>query len=367
MLRKLIIHNFKCFKNKTVLDFRKTNYKFLEQNTYGKILKGALFVGDHASGKTTVLQSVKLLSELLFWERGCDLTPYQCIFSKENVSSLTYEFEIDGHELTYFLTFSGNSFLEEKLRIDGRTLVERLGKKGKWLAQKETVLCDVEDSVLFLKDLSLRTEFSSSNIVGKWFAYLKKYVYIDAYARRIEVFDGDGLSARRYAEAHGTKKINDFLQEHQFPFFIRYCEKEEERKEIFFERKGMEEMLPACMESTGNRILINLLPAVLSVTERGGALIIDSFGGDLHNRLEELLIRYVMEQGTNVQFFLSSHSTNLLSNSLLRPDQIFSMELAGGEGRRLHRFSDQQPRVAQNLEKMYLNGTFGELPEYKKI
>ncbi len=74
-----------------------------------------------------------------------------------------------------------------------------------------------------------------------------------------------------------------------------------------------------------------------------------------------------MERGTNVQFFLSSHSTNLLSNSLLRPDQIFSMELAGGEGTRLHRFSDQQPRVAQNLEKMYLNGAFGELPEYKKI
>ena len=39
MLKKIIIKNFKCFKNETVLDLRKTNYKFLELNTYGKILK----------------------------------------------------------------------------------------------------------------------------------------------------------------------------------------------------------------------------------------------------------------------------------------------------------------------------------------
>ena len=46
MLRKITVKNFKCFKYETVLDLRKTNYKFLEQNTCGKILKGALLVGE---------------------------------------------------------------------------------------------------------------------------------------------------------------------------------------------------------------------------------------------------------------------------------------------------------------------------------
>ncbi len=358
MLKKMTIKNFKCFKNETVLDFRKANYKFLEQNTCGKVLKGALFVGDHASGKTAVLQSVKLLAELLFWERGCGLAPYPCTFSKEHISSMTYEFETDGHELTYFLAFSVNAFLEEKLRIDGRTVVERLGKKGKWMKGTETVLCDVEDSVLFLKELSMKTEFSSGDIEGKWLACLKKTVYIDASDRRIAVFDGQGLSAGKYIETYGTEEINDFLREHQFPFLIRYCEG------IFFEREGTG-MIPASMESSGNRTLLNILPAVLSVTRRGGVLLVDSFGSNLHNRLEELLIRYIMERGTRVQLFMSSHSTNLLSNSLLRPDQIYSLEMRGSEGSRLQRFSDQQPRIAQNLEKMYLNGTFGGLPEYK--
>lgn len=31
------------------------------------------------------------------------------------------------------------------------------------------------------------------------------------------------------------------------------------------------------------------------------------------------------------------------------------------------RFSSEQPRSAQNIEKMYVSGVFGGLPEYKEI
>lgn len=357
MLKKIIIKNFKCFKNETVLDLRKTNYKFLEQNTYGKILKGALFVGDHGSGKTTVLQTVRMLTEFLLREREWETASYQCAYSKEGAVSLTYEFEIDGHELAYFFTFSGNSFLEENLRIDGRTVIERLGKKSKWLTGKETILCDVEDSSLFLRYISLKTEFFDDEILVKWFSYLKKTVYIDTYSRRIATFDGESLSAKKYVEAHGTEKINEFLRTHHFPYLVR--------EDLFLEREGVDMRIPLDMESSGNRTLLNILPAFLNLAERGGLLLIDQFGDNLHNRLEELLVRYAMRQDIAAQLFLTSHSTNLLSNSLLRPDQIFSVEMSGSEGSRLHRFSDQQPRVAQNLEKMYLSGTFGGLPEYK--
>ena len=73
MLKRMIISNFKCFKNETVFDFRKTNYKILEQNTHEKILKGALFVGDNASGKTTAIQPIKLLLDLLFKDQDLEI------------------------------------------------------------------------------------------------------------------------------------------------------------------------------------------------------------------------------------------------------------------------------------------------------
>ena len=72
-----------------------------------------------------------------------------------------------------------------------------------------------------------------------------------------------------------------------------------------------------------------------------------------------------MNNSTNTQMLLVSHSTNLLSNALLRPDQVYSVEMMGGEGSVLNRFSDEQPRVAQNIEKMYLSGVFGGIPEYE--
>ena len=133
---------------------------------------------------------------------------------------------------------------------------------------------------------------------------------------------------------------------------------------IFFKRMGIDVPIPLFMESMGNQTLINILPAIISAVERGGLLIIDEFSSGLHNKLEELLVKYMMQYSSTTQLFFVSHSTNLLSNTLLRPDQIFSVEMMSNEGSVLYRFSDEQPRVAQNLEKMYLSGVFGGIPEY---
>ena len=68
MITKLILNNFKSFKNKTTIDFIKTNYKFLDdKNTSNNlILKGAMFVGANASGKSNALLAIRLLLDLLY-------------------------------------------------------------------------------------------------------------------------------------------------------------------------------------------------------------------------------------------------------------------------------------------------------------
>ena len=69
-----------------------------------------------------------------------------------------------------------------------------------------------------------------------------------------------------------------------------------------------------------------------------------------------------MKNSKRAQLFLVSHSTNLLSNTLLRPDQIYTVDFIDGKGSRLNRVSDNKPREAQNLEKMYLSGVFNGIP-----
>ncbi|MDE7211199.1 MAG: ATP-binding protein [Lachnospiraceae bacterium] len=375
MLKRMVIKNFKCFRNETVFDFRKTNYKLLEQNTWGKILKGALFVGDNASGKTTAIQPIKLLLDLLFIDKDVILSVYTCLFSDEKITSLEYEFEIDGHEIGYSFSFESNSFVQEKLEVDKEIIIERLGESAKLKLENEEAFHKVDRSVLFLKRVYFNTKFAGNELLVGWFDFLKKSVYINAYTRVISTFIGESLLPEKYIEKHGIDNLNNFLAGNGFKYLIRY-RRETERDgllyneladkdgTIFFEREGIKVSVPGFLESLGNQVLLNILPAVLFSVQNGGMLIIDEFSSGLHNKLEELLVKYIMRNGEKIQLFFVSHSTNLLSNSILRPDQIYSVEMFGDEGSRLYRFSDEQPRAAQNLEKMYLSGMFGGIPEY---
>lgn len=375
MLKRVIAKNFKCFKNETIFDYTKTNYKLLEQNTEGKNLKGVLFVGDNASGKTTALQPIKLMLDLLFKDRDISLVMYNCLFSTEKITSLQFEFDVDNHEIKYEFSFDRNVFIEERLTVDDQIVIERVKKNVRLQLEEEKSFHEVDDTLLFLKRVYFSTKFAGNKILIQWFDELKKSVYINAYSRRIVSYNGKSLSVNKYLEENGTNHINKFFEDNNFQFAIQYekvVEKEglrfeldeNEGKMVFFERQGIETPLPIFMESTGNQTLINILPAILSVVENGGMLLIDEFSSGLHNKLEELLIRYIMRNGKGMQLFFVSHSTNLLSNSILRPDQIYTVEMEGKEGSKIKRFSDEQPRAAQNLEKMYLSGVFGGVPEY---
>lgn len=376
MLSRIIVKNFKCFKNETVFDFRKTNYKLLKQNTRGKFLKGLLFVGDNASGKTTAVQPVILLLDLLFKDRDIHLFLYQCLFSKEDETTLTYEFNIDGHEILYSFSFDGNKFLEETLKLDNQPIIERIGENAKLRLSENSTFHEVDESLLFIKKAYFNTKFEDNEILKKWFAFLKQSVCINAYKRTISSYNDESLTLRKYLEKYGVEEINSFFKNNNFKYSveyaleiegkgIRYEMSEEEGKTLFFQREDISVPIPLFLESTGNKTLINILPAVLHSVQKGGLLVIDEFSSGFHNKLEELIVRYIMNNSTNTQLLLASHSTNLLSNALLRPDQVYSVEMMGGEGSVLNRFSDEQPRVAQNLEKMYLSGVFGGIPEYE--
>lgn len=375
MLKKMVIKNFKCFKNETVFDFRRTNYKLLEQNTCGKILKGALFVGDNASGKTTAIQPIRLLLELLFGEKDIQFYLYHCLFSEEEKTSLEYEFEIDGHTINYFFSFGKDAFIEERLIVDGKEVITRLAGNAILKEETRSAVYKIHRSILFLKQLYFNTRFYENEVLIKWFNFLKKSIYVDAYEKKTITYNGENILPAKFIQKYGTEEINHFFENNNFDYFIQYEKAEEEtipygtikdrEGTIFFKRKGIVVPIPSFVESLGNQLLLYILPAVLLAVQDGGMLIIDEFSSGLHNKLEELLVKYIMKNGKNTQLFFVSHSTNLLSNSILRPDQIYAVEMFGDEGSKLSRFSDEQPRVAQNLEKMYLSGVFGGIPEYE--
>lgn len=115
MLTKITLDNFKSFKNKTTVDLAKTNYTILPQNVADNgILKGCIFVGANASGKSTIILGVKLLLDFLFSERNLNSGIFLCMFGNGPCYSLSYEFLVEKKKINYFLRlmWSKRSFLK---------------------------------------------------------------------------------------------------------------------------------------------------------------------------------------------------------------------------------------------------------------
>ena len=101
MLTRLIIKNFRLFKEETIIDLTKTNYTLLPQNVADNdVLKGCIFAGTNASSKSTIIQAIKLFMDLLFSQKDVNYTLFSYLFSEYKTYSLSYEFLIDEHKKT---------------------------------------------------------------------------------------------------------------------------------------------------------------------------------------------------------------------------------------------------------------------------
>ena len=385
MLTKITLHNFKSFKNTETIDLTKTNYTILPQNVADNgVLKGCIFVGANASGKSTIILGVKLLLDFLFLERNLNSGIFVCMFGDNPCYSLEYDFLIEKKNIHYsFEVDTRKNMISEKLYLEDKLMMERMGLSAKsYIADKNGINYDETDvgkDSLFLRTLYFNTKFASNPILKSWMEYLKKSIYINMFERRILSYNNMEVSVTRYLDKGGCQSINKFFNEYNFEQNIEYDHSsegnhikmivgiDESEKDVFFKRKGIEVPIPFSEESLGNQNLLRILPSFLTTIENDGMLLIDEFSSGFHNDLESLLVRYFMEKSKYAQMLFVSHSTNLLSNSILRPDQEYSVEFQRENGSSVKRFSTEQPRSAQNIEKMYVSGVFGGLPDYKEV
>ena len=374
MLKSYEVCNFKSFKNRTKFDLEKTNYQTLAStNLQGNILKGLMYVGANASGKSNALIAVKFLLDCLFSKLDVNMDAYMCMFSGNPVMTLSYTFDIEGTEIIYQIGYQRiDKKLNEDLFVDGEKVYTRDGSVARVNLQEEKIYTDVPKGMLFLRDIYFNTKFRGWEKLQKWFAYMSNSVYLDLYSKEAVQYKDMDLSLKSYLEEVGTDEINTFFKEYNFEQTVEYDKRSEghmisvesAEKMIFFKRQGIEEPIPFVFESLGNRTLLRLLPLFFHCINNGGMLLLDEFSSGFHNDLEELLIRYFMRKAGQAQLIFVSHSTNLLSNSILRPDQIYSVDFES-EGSVIKRFSSEKPREAQNLEKMYLGGVFKGVPKYE--
>lgn len=377
MLTSLTLKDYTTFIGETIFDFKATNYKILEDTNVGsnRILKGVLFVGENASGKTQVIKAIKLLLDVLLDNSEQNIASKKSLYIKGTKYSMVFTFNVLNNVIKYEIVFNNNNIYSEKLYVNNILKLNRLKENGETNFGIETNSVEVNPNLSLLKLEYYNTKFNNDKILNEWFEFLKNSVYIDCDLKRIKVFNPNNLSKQfigEYAKENEPTFLNKLFSKLGYNSEIIFNKEEnnllansyEER--ISLRKNGTDVDIPLKLESTGNKAFINAIMPIAFATKNNCMVLVDEFSSGLHNELEEALIRYFFNNSKDSQMFFTTHSTNLLDNTIIRPDQIYSFKFDSKKGTLIKRFSSEFPRESQNIEKMYLNGVFDGMPSYNK-
>ncbi len=122
-------------------------------------------------------------------------------------------------------------------------------------------------------------------------------------------------------------------------------------------------------ESSGTRHLFLLSPVLKKAFETGETVCIDEFDTSFHPELVEFLVSLFYDPEINkahAQLIISTHTTVLLSSGRLRRDQIYFVEKDRETGvSELYSLDEYKKIKGEDIEKSYLIGRFGAVPDLK--
>lgn len=120
-------------------------------------------------------------------------------------------------------------------------------------------------------------------------------------------------------------------------------------------------------ESDGTRALFAFAGPWLDVIEEERVLVVDELDTSLHPLIVHYLVKLLHHQGCKAQLVFTTHDTTILSQKILRRDQIWFMEKNDKNATELYPLSDYSPRDNEAIERGYLNGRYGGIPFLKDL
>ena len=117
-------------------------------------------------------------------------------------------------------------------------------------------------------------------------------------------------------------------------------------------------------ESEGTRKLFELSPYIYEAVKEGRPLVIDEFDARFHPMLTKRIVQlFNSEENRQTQFIFVTHDTSLLSNNLLRRDQIEFVEKDKEGASHLYSLAQINGiRAEDSFEKDYIHGKYGAIP-----
>ncbi len=115
-------------------------------------------------------------------------------------------------------------------------------------------------------------------------------------------------------------------------------------------------------ESDGTTNLFAFAGPWLDVIAHDKVLFVDEIDSSLHPLIVHHLVRLMHQSGGRAQLVFTTHDTTILSQNIMRRDQIWFIEKNEVQASKLYPLSDFKAREKEALERGYLRGRYGAIP-----
>lgn len=362
-----------------IYDVFKLDKKFTKGNTYVEYEiqhKGK----NYAYG--FILNSKEIVDEWLF---ETNKTTETKIFERSNTNNFDLNF-----------LFKKNKKEKEKQFIE----FTAKGTPRNQLFLNQIRNTNITDNVTEISDLlnvidwfqnALTVIYPSSKNIGKKFELLKDTNLQQLFTEMLDYFDTgiDGIDFKNIGFdkiqvpdevkeeisndllSDKSEKNNVFLsnpQDDKYYIISKTNDNQLEAKLLKTKHKvkgGSYELFDLVDESDGTRRIMDLIPLIIDFFKGGNVFIIDEIERSLHPNLVKDLFDFILNKCDNVnsQIIVTSHEATLLTQKLLRKDEVWFAVKNKYGATNLHSLEEYNIRFDKEIMKDYLLGRYKGVPK----
>ena len=402
MLIRFRVSNYRSFKEPAELSMKATADKEhpenVQQQKTGKgILKSVAIFGANAAGKSNLIRA--LIAALIIIRtsetRLIDapipmVDPFAFCINRKKETSFEFEFITSGNRYIYGFSCTEKLITEEHLtvftsqrptRIFTRDSDSYVFYNAEARSQLQPLIARNTPNKLFIATATIWNS-SLTKIPYLWLKY-----HIDAFdstnpvIQSLELYENDKSGKLRAFTNNLLKKadinITDFSIESREAkgtpqIFLANGIGQKEYRIIAThyvktnEADATRYSLPLQNESKGTQNLFFMSPLIQRALDKGYVLCIDELDSSIHPALLLHIVQMFNSPETNpngAQLIMTSHTTDLLSTSMMRRDQILFVEKNNDTGLSdLYCLNDFPVRTREDIRKAYIAGRFGAFP-----
>lgn len=373
MLKRFLFNNYKNFKDDIIVDFGNVSgYKFNNDCITDGLISKMLIYGRNATGKTN-LGSALLDIRSILYETGMPSDGYFLnADSSRSIAYFYYEFLFGDHEAIYnYSKFSQDQLVFEELLIDG-IMVFRCDYANLENCVFDLHYVDAEDANTNRYIQSVSDEQKSNRCIGTRLPFLRWLISntallddsilieLSSYVGRMSKVDAstrilDSSRSNQIIDEQELKNLETFINSMGVKCQLQLEDLPDGKKEIYFKHKNLVPFYKTA--SSGTLMLVDLYKRLFPRKESPSLLYLDEFDAFYHYEMADKLILFFKQNYPKSQIIFTSHNTNLMTNSLMRPDCLFILS-RDGKLTPLVKATRRELREGHNLEKMYISGEF---------